>query len=62
MKVDNRNNRERSLDNMALDEQINYWLGQLVISVGRGDLRTTVCEMILAYLNKPCSYCRGKHK
>lgn len=53
VKIDNRSVREKSLDNMTLDEQINFWTGQLIISIGRGDFRQTVCGMILAYLSKP---------
>lgn len=53
MKVDNRSAAEKSLDEMTLDDQVNYWTGRLIVSIGRGDFRSTVCGMILAYLAKP---------
>lgn len=52
-KIDNRSIREKGLDEMTLEEQVSYWTGYLTLSIGRGQFRDSVCQMILAYLNKP---------
>ncbi len=52
MKVDNRSEREKAIDDMSLEEQVNYWTGHLTVSIGKGNFRDTVCGMIIAYLNR----------
>ena len=36
----------KPIEDMDLDEMVDYWTGQLVLGLGKGDVRTTVSIML----------------
>ncbi len=50
--------KEKTLIEMSLDDKLNWAMGKIVMAIGRGDLRTVVCEIIQAIMTE--SYERGR--
>ena len=46
------------IEKMTTDEQVAYWMGCLLISIGRGQFRSEICIMIDFY--QRTAYQRGK--
>ena len=42
---------------MSTDQQVAYWLGQICIAIGRGDVKTVIYQMVFYYRQE--AYERG---